>query len=112
MESALSIIILIGVLLLAVIYLPRFFIKRAVRKVVAIFRAHGATSPDTAVSLAELGLAPRSPFDRMFRMRDYKPYATRLLGQAEIIRSTEEGLVYLSEDDLERSPVKRFAGLE
>jgi hypothetical protein len=48
----------------------------------------------------------------MFRMRDYKPYATRLLGQANVIRSTEDGLVYLSEDELEHSPVKRFAGLE
>jgi hypothetical protein len=48
MESALSIIILIGVMLLAVIYLPRFFIKRAVRKVIAIFRA---TAPSARIPL-------------------------------------------------------------
>ncbi len=48
----------------------------------------------------------------MGRFRDYRPYAIRLLGQAEIILGTEEGGLYLSEEKLEGSPVKKFARLE
>jgi hypothetical protein len=36
----------------------------------------------------------------------------RLLGQAKILLATEGGLTYLSEEELERSSVKKFAGIE
>jgi len=112
-SATLAVIILLVVLVGAVYYIPRFLVGRAVKKVVAIFRKAGATSPQTAKSLDELGLAPKSYAQRMFRTRDYKPYAARLLGQAEIMRATEEGKVYLSEEALANSPqVKKFARMD
>jgi len=96
----------------AVFYIPRFMVKMAARKVISIFRKKGATSHQAAVMLYDLGLEPKSFINRIGRTRDYKPYAVRLLGQAEVIKSTDEGLVWLDEAQLEVSPVKKFIGLK
>ena len=76
-ETALILILIIVVLVLGVYYIPRLFMKRAVRQIVRIFRKRDALSPDTALPLEELGLGPKSYMDRMFRVRDYKPHAAR-----------------------------------
>ncbi len=110
--TVLILVLLIAVLIFVAIYVPRFLMRRAVRSVIALFRRQGATSPDKATTLEELGLVRGSPFDRMFKVRDYRPYAARLLGQANILRATDEGTVYLSEADLENSPVSKFARVE
>jgi len=110
--SAWLVLVLLIVLLgVGLVFLPRFFLRRAVRQVVFLFRERGITSADRAATLEELGLGPKSMFERMFRMRDYKPYAVRLLGQAQVLRVTEEGRVYLSEETLAGSPLKKFARL-
>jgi ABC-type dipeptide/oligopeptide/nickel transport system permease component len=101
-------VLTIVVLIFVVLVIPRLMLKRAVRKVVARFRKQGAISPETALTLRELGLLER-PFERVLRLRNYRPYAGRLLGQAKVLKATEDGRVYLSEDELERSPVKAFA---
>jgi hypothetical protein len=106
--SILAIIALFAVLILV----PRMMLKRAVRKVVKQFRREGAISPETAKTAAELRLPQGGIFAGMGRFRDYRPYAVRLLGQAEIILGTEKGGLYLSEEKLEGSPVKKFARLE
>ena len=110
--TVLILVILIAVLIFVAIYVPRFLMRRAVRSVITLFRRQGATSPDNATTLEELGLVRGSPLDRMFKVRDYRPYAARLLGQANILRATDEGKVYLSEVDLENSPVSTFARVE
>jgi hypothetical protein len=102
----------IAVLAFAMFYAQRFMLRRAVRKVVLQFRKQGAISPATAATLDEFRLLEGSPFLRMFRLRDYRPYASRLLGQANIIRATEGGRVYLSEEDLAVSSVRKFARLD
>lgn len=99
-------------LLAAAVYLSRYLLKRAVRGVVAVFRAEGATDPERAATLEELGLARGGMFDRMFRLRDYRPNALRLLAQANVVRATDAGKVYLSEAQLAGSQVAKFAGLE
>jgi hypothetical protein len=110
-STTLVILLVLGGLIVGATYLSRFLLRKAVRDVVSLFRRQGATSPATAATLEELGLA-RSPFDRIFRLRDYRPTALRLLAQANIIRNAEEGRLYLSEDELKRSRVKEFAGIE
>lgn len=112
MTTALVIALTIAVAVMAVVYLPRYMLKRAVRQVVALFRKSGATSSRKATTLEELGLVPRGFMDRMFRVRDYKPYAVRLLSQANVLRTNRAGKVYLSEEELESSPVKQWAGLK
>ncbi len=96
-------IVIMVLLLAAAFYLPRLMMRRAARRVVALFRERGATSPRKAVSLEELGIVQRGLMDNMFRMRDYRPRALRLLVQANIIRATESGRYYLSEEELERT---------
>ncbi len=115
MSGATSILVLIvlfiGALAL-VFYLQSLLTRKAMREVVARFRARGATSPEKATTEAELGLARADFLHRMGKTRDYKPQAMRLLGQKNIIRVTEEGRLYLSEDELRNSPLKDFARLK
>jgi hypothetical protein len=64
------------------------------------------------VILTELGIGPRDFVGRMTKTRDYRPYAIQMLRQSNVIIQTETGRLYLSEDELSRSPVKRSAGIQ
>lgn len=105
-------LLLIVVLLAGAVYLSRFLIKKAMRDVVSVFRRRGALTPKGALTAEELGLVKGRFTDRMFRVRDYKPDALRLLAQANVVKMTEDGRLYLSEAELNESPVKRFAGIQ
>jgi len=98
----------------AIIYLVLFFIallvmgalisrwrmKRGMRQVILIFREHAATSSRNAKVIDELGLRPQGMMGGMFKGRDYKQYALSLLIKADIVATTEDGRLYLSEDRL------------
>ena len=109
MIPVLIFIVAVLLLLVGAYYLSRALFKKAVRQVVAIFRRLGATSPKNAKTLLELGLVRAGLGERLLRGRDYKPYALRMLAQANVVREVDGGRAYLSEDELERSPVKKFA---
>jgi hypothetical protein len=111
MIPAVVTIVALIVLLAALIIIPRLLLKRAIRKVVARMRKQGATSIDTAKTLDGLGLRNKGPFGTMFQVRDYRPYAIRLLGQAQILQRTEDGRIFLSEETLAESPVNKYAGV-
>ncbi|MBN1628610.1 MAG: hypothetical protein JW990_02495 [Thermoleophilia bacterium] len=108
------VIAVIAIVLLAVAaaYASRFFLRKAMREIVALFRAQGATDPATAVKPEQLGLVWRNPIGGMSGLRDYRPNALQLLGQAGVIRGTEEGTLYLAEEDLADSPLKRYAKIK
>jgi hypothetical protein len=110
--AMLAFILLLAALVFGAIQLMRFLFRRAVRTVVSLLRERGATSPAGAKTPQELGLAPKTVFDRMFRMRDYRQDALRVLGEADIVRVTETGAIYLSEAALERSPLKELARIK
>ena len=111
--TATTVLVLILVLLVvAAMYVSRFLGLRAVRVVVATFRKQGATDAETAKSLGELGLAPAGLLGGMFKGRDYRPHALRLLSQAEIIRAAEGGRLYLSERALADSRIKTVARIK
>src|SRR5437763_1613893 len=101
MKATAVLVLILVLLVVAALYVSRFLGMRAVRVVVSVFRKQGAIDPKSAKSLDELGLAPRGLVGGMFKGRDYRPQALRLLGQAEIIRAAEGGRVYLSESALE-----------
>jgi len=111
-SSLLLLIVIVIVAFVLVFYIQRLFVKKAMREVVSRFRKLGATSPEKATSLEQLGLVPPDFLRRMGRVRDYKPQALRLLVQRNIIKGTGDGRVYLSEAALRDSPLKEFAGLE
>ncbi|MDP7286106.1 MAG: hypothetical protein QF906_02700 [Dehalococcoidales bacterium] len=77
---------------------------RNVPKVIRIFRENNAVGPKNAKTIEELGLKPKSMFERALRMRDYKPRALQFLMSVTIIDTTEEGKVYLDEDKLLQAP--------
>jgi len=68
--------------------------------VIKIFRQNSALDKKTAKTIDELGLAPRGFAERMFHTRDFKPHAMDALVKAGIIKSTEDGRLYLAEDAL------------
>jgi len=112
MRDVLLVILVIVAGLGLAYYASRFMMKRAMRRVVALFRAAGAVNPKGAVTAEQLGLVKPGMFGRMFRVRDYGPDALNLLGQANVIKVTADGRLYLSEEELERSAVKTFAGIK
>ncbi len=99
-------VLLIALALLSMIFVPRWRMQRAIRQVINIFRARGATNINGARNIVELGLKPRGILEGMFRGRDYKPYALSALMKAGIILSTEDDRLYLSEDKLANSNIK------
>ena len=111
MVNAIAIIVI--VLLVVIIFATwRYLFQKAIRTVVKIFRQNGAVSAKTAMTLTDLGLAPKPMLQRMFRARDYKPQALRLLDQEGCIKLAEAGKVWLSEEDLQRSRLKQFARID
>ena len=87
-------------MLAAIFFIPRWLLKRAVNQVIKIFRENNATDRKNAKTAEELGLTPPGIIERMMRRRDYKPHALNALIKAEIIQSTEDGKLYLSEEKL------------
>ena len=102
------IIVLVIILMLAALFiLPQWRLRRAVRQVIRIFREHNAIGIKNARTIDELGLRPRRMLEGMFKGRDYKKYAVSALTKAEIILTTEDGRLYLSEDRLIASGLDR-----
>ena len=107
METTLFILAMLALAFLALFVVPRWRMKRANRQVIETFRHHGAVTSKSAKPIEELGLKPRGLLEGMFRGRDYKPYALQMLTRAEVVKSTEEGNLYLSEDRLYESGLGR-----
>jgi len=100
MENVFLIILLVVLAFLALFVIPQWRLKRATRQVIRIFIELNATSVKNAKTLDELGLRPRGRLEGLFRTRDYKPQALDGLWKAEIVQTTEDGRLYLSEERL------------
>ncbi len=107
LPTVIFIIVILALLVLA-IFLSRMRMKRSLQQVLRIFREKGALDSQNAKTKEELGITPQSVIERMYKVRDYKPYALQLLVDAEIIKLTEEGMFYLSEKSLADSNLKNF----
>ena len=105
-----EVLIIIGLLIVgmaAAILLPQWRIRRAVPQVIKIFRKNNATTPQNAQFVDVLGLQKRGILEGMMRTRDYKPLALDALMKLEIVLMTDDGRIYLAEDILASSPLKR-----
>ena len=104
MELAAIITIVILILAVPVVfYIPRFMLNRATRAVIRIFRQHDALACEDAKTIEELGLALKNFTGGAFKIRDFRPYALMILRDAGIIRTTEDGRLYLAEEKLATS---------
>ena len=100
MGSVLLMLALSVGVIVALFVVPSLMTKRAVFKVINILCQSGALDAKHARTQDELGLAPPAFFEKMTRSRDYKPLALRLLKEANILHTTTDGKLYLSQEEL------------
>jgi len=102
-----TILIILTVLVLIVVFvLPQIFMRRSVSSVIRVFRQKKAVSPENAMTVDELGLRPKSTAQAIFRGTQYKTTALLALRNARVIEITDDGKLYLSEENLSRSRYK------
>ena len=104
-----DIIIIVGCIivgLLGLIFIPQFMTKRALPRVIKAFRQGNAVGAGNAKTLEELGLKHRG-FQVRFR-RDYRMQALRVLMQCNVVKTCDDGRVYLSEEDLAGTILKDY----
>lgn len=100
--AAMLIIILIMVVLLVLaLFGSNLLMRRAIKQVINLLRRGDALTPQSAKLADELGIK-RQMFQ--FRLlRDFKPQALNLLVNANIVMTTEDGRIYLSEEALSKT---------
>lgn len=96
-------ILLLIVLLFILFVLPQWSLRRAIPALIQLFRQHKALSPKDAKTMDELGLKQRSLAQAILRGQDYRVTALQILRNANIVRATDDGRLYLSEEDLQQS---------
>lgn len=100
MQGILFIILIIILFILSVIFLPYWLVMRAVPKVIKTFRQKNAIGASNAMTIEELGLKPKSIFQRFFTRRDYRQNALQFLIRADVVDITEEGKFFLNDEKL------------
>jgi len=102
MDQNTILIILTALVLVVIFVLPQILLRRAVSFVIRVFRQKKAISPQDAMTVDELGLRPKSMAQAIFRGTQYKTTALLVLRNAGAIETTEDGKLYLSEENLSR----------
>jgi hypothetical protein len=96
--------IIMGILLLFVVFiLPEIRLRRNIPYLIRIFREAKADVAKNAKTVEELGLKPLSITHSLFGGGIPVQNALQVLKQAKIIQSTEDGKMYLSEENLASS---------
>jgi hypothetical protein len=99
-----TILILFTVLLLLLMFvLPQILLRRAITTTIRVFRQSNAAGAQNAKTIDELGLRPKSMPQAIFRGSQYRITALQVLRNANVIQSTEDGKLYLSEENLSNS---------
>lgn len=107
LTTIIFILVLVALIGLA-FFLSNLRMKRAIKTVVKLFREHKALDETRAKTPSEMGIRPQTVVERLYKTRDYKPYALQLLMQAQIVESVEEEKLYLSESKLSNSNIKKI----
>ena len=100
MNNTIIIALLVIGLLFFGFMLPQLLLRRATRKVIKVFQQHNATSIKNAKPIDELGLRPQTMMDKLWKPRDYKSRALRFLISNNVVQITEDGKLYLAEENL------------
>jgi hypothetical protein len=99
---ALVLVILVVLLFLAIAFAgSNYMMRRAIKNVIKMLRDADALSLGTARTTEELGF--KKSIFQLKLWRDYKPAAIQLLMTANIILYTEDGKLYLSEENLAKT---------
>ena len=96
-----TLIIIMGILLLFVVFvLPQIRLRRDIPSLIRIFREAKAVGVKNAKTIEELRLKPPSGIRSLIRGSHHMQDALQVLNKANIIQSTEDGRMYLSEENL------------
>ena len=98
-----NVLIFVAIIILSfvgIFYLAAFKTKRAIRRVVEIFRQQDALTSNRAKTIDELGLRRPDFVQRLMKGRDYKQFALQALIKQGIVQVTEDGRLYLVEEKL------------
>jgi hypothetical protein len=106
MSDTTIIIILVVLMLFVMFILPQFLLRRAIPSIIRTFRQSNAVGIENAKTVEELGFKPKNVAAAVFRGREYKVTALQVLRNANVIQSTEDGKLFLSEQDLSNSKWK------
>jgi hypothetical protein len=109
--SSLDIVIIVIALICliaAAIFIPRYMVLTAMKKIIRTLIREGAFNVRSAVSPEQIGIGQRGMWGGMLRMRDYRPQALYMLVDSEILVNTLDGRYYISVDRLQ---VSRFSDL-
>ncbi len=107
-NSTILILVILGVVLLVAIFvIPAFRVRRAVRRLIQLFREYSAIDAKHAKTPDELGIRQRSMMGRLTRGRDYRQDALNAMIQTGIVEVTEDGKLYLSEGKLEEINLRK-----
>ena len=98
--TVLLILLIILLAIFGLFVLPQMRLRRAIKQVVAIFERNNALDAMSARTIDELKLKPRTFLQGMGRIRDFKPYALKILMDAEVVCQTDGGRLYLGQDKL------------
>ena len=104
MNTAILILAIIALFGLAFL-ISNWRTKLAISQIMDIFRKANAVGIKNAKTAYELGLEPKRMYMRL-GLRDYKPRALQLLQQADVVKMTGDGKLYLSEETLASSKLK------
>ena len=108
MEYVALIILMIIILVVLLVILPRVRTRRAIRSVVQAFRQHDAVRIKNAKTADKLGLRTQPMSESIFRGTDYQLHALEELISCNVIRTTEDGRLYLSEENLSCSEFGKY----
>jgi hypothetical protein len=103
MSGTTTLILLTVLMLLIIFVLPQIMLRQAITSVIRTFRQSKAVGAQNARTIDELGLRPKSMMQAIFRGAQYKTTALLMLKNAGVIQSTEDGKLYLSEENLSYS---------
>jgi hypothetical protein len=98
-----TLIIFTASLLIIIFVVPQIMLRRATSSIIRTLRQRNAVGAQNAKTIDELGLRPKSMIQAIFRGTQYKTTALLVLRNARVIESTEDGKLYLSEENLSNS---------
>ena len=106
MSETTTLILFIALLLIIIFVIPQIMLRRAISSIIRTLRQRNAVGTQNARTIDELGLRPKSISQAIFRGTQYKTTALLVLRNASVIESTEDGKLYLSEENLSNSKWK------
>ena len=106
MSETTTLIIFTASFLIIIFVVPQIMLRRATSSIIRTLRQRNAVGAQNAKTIDELGLRPKSMTQAIFRGAQYKTTALLVLRNARVIESTEDGKLYLSEENLSNSKWK------